>query len=159
MAAMTFAAMILAACEDPLLEQVSFEPLTGEWTVCLNDGTGDHTEHLIFYSDSFSSTRRTYASTDGTCAGPEIGSSREIWRYVITGDATARIGTTGREVVAKQMTIEDSFETVFTIVYVDGDANPSLLYFGDLEVDPSRDGTTAEKRPDVLSETPVFTSR
>ncbi len=157
---MGVAAMTFVACDGPLVsEELKFEPLQGEWIACLNDGAGDYTKHLLFYPDSFASTSRTYTTTDRTCAGAETGVSYEIWRYRLTAEASARIGTDGPEVLAKAMSIENSFVTVFTIVYVDGQASPASLYFGDLTLDPLRDGTTPEKRPNVLSAATVFTER
>jgi hypothetical protein len=158
-AAMSFAAMALAACEGPPIEELSFEPLSGEWIACQNDGAADSSRHLLFYPDSFSSTTRRYGTTDGTCAGAETGVSHEIWRYSLAGEAPAQIGTGGREVLAKQMNIENSFQTVFTIVYVDQQATPPLLYFGDLALDSLQDGTAPAKRPHVLSASTAFTSR
>jgi hypothetical protein len=158
-AAMSFAAVALAACEGPPIEELSFEPLSGEWIACQNDGAADSSRHLLFYPDSFSSTTRRYGTTNGTCAGAETGVSHEIWRYRLTGDLTAQVGAAGRDVVAKQMDIEDSFRTVYTIVYVDQEATPPVLYFGDLALDSLQDGTTPEKRPHVLSASTALTSR
>jgi hypothetical protein len=141
------------------VEQVEFEPLSGEWTACSSGAAGDHSTLLVFYPDSFSSTTRALATADGTCAGTQTGSSHQIWRYRLTGDAPARIGAAGPEVVAKQMSIENSFETTYTIVYVDGQVTPAQLYLGDLSSDPLRDGTSPQRRPNVLSDTGVFTGR
>jgi hypothetical protein len=156
---MSVAAMTLAACEAPLGEvdpPVDF--LGGEWVGCLNDGTADYSRRMIFYPDSFSTTTRTYATTDRTCGGAETSASNEIWRYRLAGSVPAQIGAAGTEVLAREMNIENSFETLFTIVYVDEQASSSLLYFGDLSLDPLQDGTAPEKRPDVLSGSTALTS-
>jgi hypothetical protein len=155
-AAMSFAVMTLA-CEAPLGPvEPSSEPLQGEWIACLNDGAGDYTRQLRFYPDSFASTTRTFATTDRTCAGAETGTSDEIWRYRLGEQVTASIEGVGAEVLAREMNIENSFESLFTIVYIDRLATPPLLYFGDLAFDPLQDGTAPEKRPDVLSASPVL---
>lgn len=152
---MTFAAMVLTACEVPLgPAEPTSEPLSGAWKACLNDGGADYTRHMYFYPDSFAAATRTYATADGTCAGAETSASSEIWRYRLEQNVTARLG--GIEVLAREMNMQNSFETLFTIVYVDEQATPPTLYFGDVALDPAHDGTAPERRPDVLSETPVL---
>jgi hypothetical protein len=160
-ATMSIAAMLLAACESgPVVqEDLAFSPLQGEWIACRNDGAGDYTTYMLFFADaSFRTTTRTYATIDRTCAGPETSASHVAWRYQLLGDVPTRIGPAGRDVVAKQMDIQDSFRTVYTLVYVDREATPAVLYFGDLALDPLADGTAPEKRPGVLSTSTVFVS-
>lgn len=155
--AVTCFAVMTLACEAPLGPvEPSSEPLQGEWIACLNDGAGDYTRQLRFYPDSFASTTRTFATADRTCAGAETGTSNEIWRYRLGEEVAARIEGVGAEVLAREMNIENSFESLFTIVYIDRLATPPLLYFGDLAFDPLQDGTAPEKRPDVLSASPVL---
>jgi hypothetical protein len=160
LAAMGIAAVALTACETPLgPADVSSDNLSGQWIACLNDGAGDYGRSMNFYPDSYAAITRTYATTDRTCAGAETGSSTEIWRYVLTGTATARIGPSGTEVLARQLTVENSFVTLYTLVYVDEQSVPPVLYLGDLALDPLKDGTSPEKRPEVLSATTALTSR
>jgi hypothetical protein len=156
------AATSLAACEGgPLPERdLAFQPLEGEWIACLNDGATDYSTGLLFFPDaSFRTTTRTYATTDGTCGGAQTSVSHAPSTYELTGDVATRIGAGGRDVVAKQMNIENSFERVFTIVYADRETTPPVLYFGDLALDPLDDGTAPEKRPEVLSVSTALTGR
>jgi hypothetical protein len=160
--AMSFAVMTLAACEGgPLVqEKLSFEPLQGQWIVCLNGGAGDYSKYMLFFPDaSFRTTTRTYTTTDRTCTGTETSVSHAPSTYRLVGDVSARIGPDGREVVAKQMNIENSYEIVYTIVYVDGEAAPAVLYFGDLALNPLQDGTAPERRPQVLSASTALTGQ
>jgi hypothetical protein len=161
-AAACLAALALAGCEGgPIPEQdLAFEPLQGEWIGCLTDGAGDYTRHVVFFPDaSFSTTTRRYATTDGSCAGAETGVSHAAWRYGLLGDVPSRIGADGRDVLARQMDAENSADRVFTIVYVDREAVPAVLYFGDLVLDPVEDGTAPDRRPDVLSVATALTSQ
>lgn len=145
-------AAISLACETPLgPEAASGETLSGEWVACRNDGAADQLRVVQFFPDSFSSTTRTYATRDGSCGGGETGAAREIWRYTLKGAVPARIGDAGLEVLARELDVENSFETVFTIVYVDETVTPSLLYLGDLSSDPLLDGTAPDRRPRLLS--------
>jgi hypothetical protein len=156
-----FATLALAGCEGgPIPErELSFEPLQGEWIGCLTDAAGDYTRHVVFFPDaSFITTTRRYTTSDGSCAGAETSVSHAAWRYGLLGDVPARIGATGRDVVARQMDAENSADRLFTIVYVDRDTTPAVLYFGDLALDPVEDGTTPDRRPDVLSEATALTS-
>jgi hypothetical protein len=148
----TFAAMILAACEVPLgPAEPSTEPLSGEWVACLNDGGADYARHMFFYPDSLTDTTRGYATMDGTCGGAETGASSEIWRYRLEQNVPAHLGPNGTEVLAREMNLQNSFETLYTLVYVDALSSPPVLYFGDLTLDPAQDGTAPEKRPDLLA--------
>jgi hypothetical protein len=159
---MCFAAIALTACESgPVVqEDLAFQPLSGEWFACLNDGAGDYSTHMLFFSDaSFRTTTRTYGTTDRTCAGTEASATSAAWRYQLLGDVSTRIGPDGRDVVAKQMDILNSFQTVYTLVYIDRTAAPPVLYFGDLALDSLQDGTAPEKRPQVLSASTAFTSQ
>jgi hypothetical protein len=161
-AAFCVAATALAACEGgPLPEQdLAFQPLEGEWIACLNDGAGDYSRYMLFFPDaSFRTTIRTYATTDGTCGGAETSAAHAAWRYELLGNVPTRIGPDGREVVAKQMDIADSLRTVYTIVYVDGQATPPVLYFGDLVLDSVLNGSAPAKRPEVLSVSTALTGR
>ena len=156
-AALTFAAMVLAACETPLgPAEPSSDPLSGEWVACLNDGGADYARHMLFFPDSLADTTRGYATTDGTCGGAETGATSEIWRYRLEQSVPAHLGPDGAEVLAREMNLQNSFETVYTLVYVDAVADPPRLYFGDLTLDPAQDGTAPEKRPDLLSPSPAL---
>jgi hypothetical protein len=161
-AAMSIAAMLFAGCEDgPLAEQdLAFQPLSGQWIACLNEGAADFSTYMLFFPDaSFRTTTRTYASADRTCGGTETSASHAPSTYTLLEDVPARIGPAGREVVAKQMNIENTFQRVFTIVYVDSQATPPVLYFGDLALDPLLDGTAPAKRPSVLSASTALTGQ
>jgi hypothetical protein len=161
-AAALLAAIALAACEGgPLVqEDLAFQPLQGEWIACLNDGAGDYSKDVLFFPDaSFRLTTRTYGTSDRTCAGTETSVSHVPRSYALLGDAPTRIGPDGREVVAKQMDIQGSFQTTYTIVYVDREATPAVLYFGDVALDPLEDGTAPARRPDVLSASTALTNR
>lgn len=129
------------------------DPLAGEWVGCLSDGAGDQSRRMYFYADSFSLETRTHASADGSCRGAETSSALEIWRFRLGADVPAQVGAAGTEVVARELNLQSSSETLFTIVYVDEAATPRLLYFGDLARDPLQDGTAPEKRPDLLAPT------
>jgi hypothetical protein len=160
--AMSFAVMTLAACDGgPLVqEKLSFTPLEGEWIACRNDGAGDYSKYMWFFPDaSFVTITRKYGTTDRTCTGAETSVSRVPSSYRLVGDVPSRIGPDGREVVAKQMNIENSFELVYTIVYVDGQATPPVLYLGDLALDPLQDGSAPERRPQVLSASTALTGQ
>jgi hypothetical protein len=124
------------------------------WVACLNDGTEDRSRSFAFYPDaSFSVTTRAHATADGTCGGASSVSSYEAWSYRLGSTITAFVGEAGTEVLARSIDMRRQLETVYTIVYLDSHVTPPVLYFGDLALDPARDGTTPEKRPDVLSST------
>lgn len=149
----------IAGCEGEVDADVdpSLDPLRREWSACFSDAAGDYRRTVYFYPDSYSSTTRTYSTSDGTCGGAETGSSMEIWRFRLAAEVPARIASeSGPEVVAREMNVQNSAETVFTIVYVDAQAVPPRLYLGDVELDPLEDGTSVEKRPDVLSASTVL---
>jgi hypothetical protein len=127
------------------------DPLAGEWVGCLNEGAGDYGRRMYFYADSFSSTTSTYSTNDRTCGGTETSVATEIWRFALGEQVTAQVGSAGTAVTARQINLQNSFETLFTIVYVDEQSTPRLLYFGELALDPLQDGSAPEKRPEVLS--------
>lgn len=155
---MTVAALSLAACEAPLgPADPPTEFLRGDWTACLNDGAQDYSKRMAFYSDSFSTLTHTYATTDGTCGGAETSTSNEIWRYRLGRAAPALLGAAGTEVPAREMNVENSFVTLFTIVYVDEQATPPRLYLGDLAFDPAQDGSAPDKRPRLLAASTALT--
>lgn len=159
--ALIFAAHLAACGVSGVDEDPWNDPLAGEWTGCLNDGAGDYSRRMVFYADSFSSTTRRFSTTDGTCGGTETGASTEIWRLRIGADVPAQLGAVGTAVTvtARELNLQNSFETLFTIVYVDDAATPRLLYFGDLALDPLQDGTSPEKRPDLLSVSSALVGR
>jgi hypothetical protein len=158
--ALGLATALLAGCETPLgPPEISGGTLSGEWVACLNEGGADQSRTIVFYSDSFASTTRTFATTDGTCGGAETASAREPWRYRLADPISAQLGPSGASVAARELNVENSFETVFTIVYVDEASDPRVLYLGDLAFDPLQDGSAPERRPAVLSASPIFTSR
>jgi hypothetical protein len=113
---------------------------------------------MVFYADSYSSTTSTYSTDDGTCGGAQTSASTEIWRFRLGGELPARVGAAGTEVMARAITLQNSFETVFTIVYVDEEPTPRRLYFGDLSADPLQDGTAPARRPAVLATAAALTS-
>jgi hypothetical protein len=115
---------------------------------------------MLFFADgSFRLTTRTFATSDRSCSGAETSVAHAPLSYRLLGDAQTRIGPDGREVVGRQMNIEDTQTRVFTIIYVDSESTPQVLYFGDLALNPTLDGTAPEKRPDVLSTSSALTSR
>jgi hypothetical protein len=157
---MSVVAMNVAACGVSGLDGDPWnDPLAGEWTGCLTGGAGDYSRRMFFYADSFSSTTRTFSTTDGSCGGAETSASTEIWRFRLGPEVPAQVGATGTAVIARELNLQNSFETLFTIVYVDEATTPRLLYFGDLALDPLQDGTAPEKRPDLLSPSTVLTSQ
>jgi hypothetical protein len=135
------------------------DPLAGEWTGCLNDGAGDYSRRMVFYADSFSSTTQRFSTSDESCGGAASGAATEIWRMRIGANVPAQLGATGAEVLARELNLQNSFETLFTIVYVDESVTPRLLYFGDLAGDPLQDGTAPNRRPDLLAPTSVLVGR
>lgn len=158
MAAVALVATALAACEPlPGSSGGATDFLKGDFVACLNDGTHDYTKRVVFYPDSLSILTHAYATADRTCGGAETGATSEIWRYTLAGTVTARIGAAGTQVLARAINLENSFVKVFTIAYIDEQASPDRLYFGDL-ADPL-DGSAPEKRPLVLSATTALTSR
>ncbi|HEX9049894.1 MAG TPA: hypothetical protein VF841_05110 [Anaeromyxobacter sp.] len=148
-------AVSLGGCESPLgPPATSSDVLSGDWSACLNDGTGDHATTLNFYPDaSYLLARRTFATTDRTCGGAQTGATYEAWRYRLGNEVPANIGPGGTPVTAREIDIMNSRVTIYSIVYEDIHATPQVLYFGDLALDPALDGSAAAKRPNVLSAT------
>lgn len=149
------AAVVLSGCEVPLgPPEAAGDVLEGVWVACESDGAGDRSRSFAFYPDaSFSVTTRTHTTTDRTCGGTSALSSYEAWRYRIGPGVTAFVGNPATEVLARSIDMTRQLQTVYSIVYLDSHATPAVLYFGDLALDPARDGTAPEKRPEVLSTT------
>lgn len=157
--ALVLGAVSLGGCEPGLAPPApSGDVLDGRWLACLNDGAGDYSKSLSFFPDaSFLIVTRTHATTDGTC-GAETSLAREAWRYELGRETPAAVGADGAAVVANEITLYGSVVR-YSIVYVDGVATPPKLYFGDLALDPARDGTAPDRRPDVLAASGALSAR
>jgi hypothetical protein len=145
--------VVLGGCESPLAPPaVSGEVLSGQWAACLNDGAGDHMTAIVFYPDaSYLVANRTFPTTDRTCGGTETAARYGSWRYTIGNPVPASLGSAGTTVTAREITVMNAVQTIYSIVYTDAGATPHVLYFGDLAADPALDGSTAAKRPQVLA--------
>ena len=146
-------ALALNGCEGPIAPApVSGDVLAGEWVGCRNDGAADHMTTVVFYPDaSYLTATRTFGTTNGTCGGAETGASYGSWRYTLGNSVPASLGLAGTSVTAREITVTNAVVTTYSIVYTDGSVTPHVLYFGDLAAESSLDGTTAAKRPRVLS--------
>lgn len=152
-AAAAMLAMTLGGCEAPLgPPATSGDVLSGRWSGCLTDASGDYRQTFTFYPDaSYLVATDRHGTTDGTCGGAMMGSSYAAWSYTLGKPVSANIGPGGTPVSARELTSRNSLVTIYSIVYEDSHATPPLLYFGDVKLDPAFDGSAATKRPNVLA--------
>ncbi len=147
-------ALASSGCEGPLAPPAvsSGDLLSGSWAACLNGSAGDQMTAIVFYPDgSYLLAKRTYATTDRTCGGAQTAARYESWGYFLGSAVPASLGAAGPSVTARQITIMNAVQTIYSIIYTDASVTPHVLYFGDLAADPALDGSSAAKRPTVLS--------
>ncbi len=146
-------ALGLGGCESPLgAPGASGDVLAGQWTACLNDGTGDHLTAMVFYPDaSYLVANRTFSTTDRTCGGAQTSARYSSWAYTLGKTVAVTLPPAGTTVTARQIDIVNAVQRIYSIVYEDASATPHVLYFGDLTADAALDGSSAAARPQVLS--------
>lgn len=127
--------------------------LQGTWVSCVNEGSGapDLAEALTIDGNAVVSVQTTHVSTDATCSGAGTVAGTFSGTFTIGGPVEARVGAGGVVVTARAIDVTDSAGvTFYSIIHVDTGPTPDVLYTGDQGIDPALDGSTPDRRPDVL---------
>lgn len=125
--------------------------LQGSWYECKVDGGSSNLDTLTF--SGLNLTVDSIAFSDPTCTTP-VSTSSHGGTYAIGSAVTAGFGAT--TVTALQIDITAGPETSHDIGFVDTNATPDRLYFGDKS--GGKDGATPALRPTEL-ETVRFLSK
>ncbi|HSN14082.1 MAG TPA: hypothetical protein VLT61_05580 [Anaeromyxobacteraceae bacterium] len=125
--------------------------LQGSWLHCKTGATESTKDVLTFAELTVTMTSTSY--TTGDCSGTGTPKGVRYGTIVIGAAVTANLGSA--PVTANQIDVAfGSDPTWYQIAYVDAASTPKRLIFGDDT--GAMDGTSAEKRPTVLSDVQVL---
>ena len=149
----------LAGCSSDsqvvLVDETPLEQLNGTWLkACEVDGTTSSSTTLVMSNGNATSNSITYSDT--TCTTLSMIEPTENFTYIL-GSVAAVDGTVAGITLVNEFDATDATGTAFTVYVIDSLVN---LYFGDIDADPAKDGSTVDKRPTVLDSMPfVFVKK